>query len=185
MNKWKLKHNKMALRKRNSLLSLANSYMIDSPQPSSISYLWNFGSLLAVVLVIQIVTGVFLAMHYNSSVDLAFLSVEHIMRDLDHGWLIRYCHSNGASAFFFFVYCHMFRGLYYGSYLSPRSIAWSFGVIIFLLLIITGFLGYVLPYSQTSYWGATVITNLVSAIPWIGNDIVQFIWGVSQLQDLL
>jgi ubiquinol-cytochrome c reductase cytochrome b subunit len=151
--------------------------MIDSPQPSNISYLWNFGSLLAVCLVIQIITGVTLAMHYNPSVLEAFNSIEHIMRDVNNGWLIRYLHSNTASAFFFLVYLHMGRGLYYGSYRAPRTLVWVLGVVIFLLMIITGFLGYVLPYGQMSLWGATVITNLMSAIPWIGQDIVEFLWG--------
>ena len=151
--------------------------MIDSPQPSNISYLWNFGSLLAVCLVIQIITGVTLAMHYNPSVLEAFNSIEHIMRDVNNGWLIRYLHSNTASAFFFLVYLHMGRGLYYGSYRAPRTLVWVLGVVIFLLMIVTAFLGYVLPYGQMSLWGATVITNLMSAIPWIGQDIVEFLWG--------
>lgn len=151
--------------------------MIDSPQPSNLSYLWNFGSLLAVCLGIQIITGVFLAMHYNPSVLEAFNSIEHIMRDVNNGWLIRYLHSNTASAFFFLVYLHIGRGIYYGSYRAPRTLVWTIGTIIFLVMIITGFLGYVLPYGQMSLWGATVITNLVSAIPWIGQDIVEFIWG--------
>lgn len=151
--------------------------MIDSPQPSNLSYLWNFGSLLAVCLGIQIVTGVTLAMHYNPSVSEAFNSVEHIMRDVNNGWLIRYLHSNTASAFFFIVYLHIGRGLYYGSYRAPRTLVWVLGTVIFLLMIVTAFLGYVLPYGQMSLWGATVITNLMSAIPWIGQDIVEFIWG--------
>ena len=167
----------MRIFKSHPLLKLVNSYMIDSPQPSNISYLWNFGSLLAVCLIIQIITGVTLAMHYNPSVLEAFNSVEHIMRDVNNGWLIRYLHSNTASAFFFLVYIHMGRGLYYGSYRAPRTLVWTLGVVIFLLMIVTGFLGYVLPYGQMSLWGATVITNLMSAIPWIGQDIVEFLWG--------
>jgi ubiquinol-cytochrome c reductase cytochrome b subunit len=167
----------MRILKSHPLLRLANSYIIDSPQPSNISYLWNFGSLLAFCLIIQIVTGVTLAMHYNPSVLEAFNSVEHIMRDVNNGWLIRYLHSNTASAFFFLVYLHMGRGLYYGSYRAPRTLVWTLGVVIFLIMIITGFLGYVLPYGQMSLWGATVITNLMSAIPWIGQDIVEFLWG--------
>jgi ubiquinol-cytochrome c reductase cytochrome b subunit len=151
--------------------------MIDSPQPSNISYLWNFGSLLAVCLIIQIITGVTLAMHYNPSVLEAFNSIEHIMRDVNNGWLIRYLHNNTASAFFFLVYLHIGRGLYYGSYRAPRTLVWTLGVVIFLLMIATGFLGYVLPYGQMSLWGATVITNLMSAIPWVGKDIVEFLWG--------
>jgi len=167
----------MRILKSHPLLRLANSYVIDSPQPSNISYLWNFGSLLAFCLIIQIVTGVTLAMHYNPSVLEAFNSVEHIMRDVNNGWLIRYLHSNTASAFFFLVYLHMGRGLYYGSYRAPRTLVWTIGVIIFILMIVTAFLGYVLPYGQMSLWGATVITNLMSAIPWIGQDIVEFLWG--------
>jgi len=167
----------MRILKSHPLLRLANSYIIDSPQPSNISYLWNFGSLLAFCLIIQIITGVTLAMHYNPSVLEAFNSVEHIMRDVNNGWLIRYLHSNTASAFFFIVYLHMGRGLYYGSYRAPRTLVWTLGVIIFILMIVTAFLGYVLPYGQMSLWGATVITNLMSAIPWIGQDIVEFLWG--------
>jgi ubiquinol-cytochrome c reductase cytochrome b subunit len=167
----------MRILKSHPLLKLANSYVIDSPQPSNISYLWNFGSLLAFCLIIQIATGVTLAMHYNPSVLEAFNSVEHIMRDVNNGWLIRYLHSNTASAFFFLVYLHIGRGLYYGSYRAPRTLVWTIGTIIFILMMATGFLGYVLPYGQMSLWGATVITNLMSAIPWVGQDIVEFIWG--------
>jgi len=167
----------MRIFKSHPLLKLVNSYVIDSPQPSNLSYLWNFGSLLAFCLIIQIVTGVTLAMHYNPSVLEAFNSIEHIMRDVNNGWLIRYLHSNTASAFFFIVYLHIGRGLYYGSYRAPRTLVWILGTVIFLLMIVTAFLGYVLPYGQMSLWGATVITNLMSAIPWIGQDIVEFIWG--------
>ena len=167
----------MRILKSHPLLKMVNSYVIDSPQPSNISYLWNFGSLLAVCLIIQIVTGVTLGMHYTPTVLEAFDSVEHIMRDVNNGWLIRYLHSNTASAFFFIVYLHIGRGLYYGSYKAPRTLVWTLGTIIFLLMMATGFLGYVLPYGQMSLWGATVITNLMSAIPWIGQDIVEFIWG--------
>jgi ubiquinol-cytochrome c reductase cytochrome b subunit len=167
----------MRILKKHSLLKLVNSYLIDSPQPSNISYLWNFGSLLVLCLIIQIITGVTLAMHYNPSTLEAFSSVEHIMRDVNNGWLIRYFHSNTASAFFFLVYLHIGRGLYYGSYKSPITLVWILGTVIFLLMIVTAFLGYVLPYGQMSLWGATVITNLMSAIPWIGQDIVEFIWG--------
>ncbi len=163
----------MRIFKSHPLLKLANSYVIDSPQPSNISYLWNFGSLLAFCLVIQIVTGITLAMHYNSSVLEAFNSVEHIMRDVNNGWLIRYLHSNTASAFFFLVYLHIGRGLYYGSYKAPRTLVWTIGTVIFILMMATAFLGYVLPYGQMSLWGATVITNLMSAIPWVGQDIVE------------
>ena len=167
----------MRILKSHPLLKLVNSYIIDSPQPSNISYLWNFGSLLATCLIIQIITGVTLAMHYNPSVLEAFNSVEHIMRDVNNGWLIRYLHSNTASAFFFLVYLHIGRGLYYGSYRAPRTLVWTIGTIIFILMIVTAFLGYVLPYGQMSLWGATVITNLMSAIPWIGQDVVEFLWG--------
>jgi ubiquinol-cytochrome c reductase cytochrome b subunit len=167
----------MRVLKNYPLLKLVNSYVIDSPQPSNISYLWNFGSLLAFCLIIQIVTGVTLGMHYTPNVLEAFDSVEHIMRDVNNGWLVRYLHSNTASAFFFLVYLHIGRGLYYGSYKAPRTLVWVIGTVIFLLMMATGFLGYVLPYGQMSLWGATVITNLMSAIPWIGQDIVEFIWG--------
>ena len=167
----------MRILKNHPILKLLNSYLIDASQPSNLSYLWNFGSLLAFCLVIQIITGVTLAMHYNASILEAFNSIEHIMRDVNNGWLIRYLHANTDSAFFFLVYLHMSRGIYYGSYKKPRALVWVIGVIIFLVMIITGFLGYVLPYGQMSLWGATVITNLMSAIPWIGQDIVEFIWG--------
>ena len=167
----------MRIFKSHPLLKLVNSYIIDSPQPSNLSYLWNFGSLLAFCLIIQIVTGVTLAMHYNPSAMEAFNSVEHIMRDVNNGWLIRYLHSNTASAFFFLVYLHIGRGLYYGSYRAPRTLVWTIGTVIFILMMATAFLGYVLPYGQMSLWGATVITNLMSAIPWVGQDIVEFIWG--------
>ena len=167
----------MRIFKSHPLMSLINGYLVDSPQPSNISYLWNFGSLLGFCLVIQIVTGVTLAMHYNPSVLEAFNSVEHIMRDVNNGWLIRYLHANTASAFFFLVYLHIGRGLYYGSYRAPRTLVWTIGVVIFILMMATAFLGYVLPYGQMSLWGATVITNLMSAIPWVGQDVVEFIWG--------
>ena len=167
----------MRIFKSHPLLKLVNSYVVDSPQPSNLSYLWNFGSLLAVCLIIQIITGVTLAMHYNPNVLEAFNSIEHIMRDVNNGWLIRYIHSNTASAFFFLVYLHIGRGLYYGSYKTPRTLVWTIGTIIFILMMATAFLGYVLPYGQMSLWGATVITNLMSAIPWLGQDIVEFIWG--------
>jgi ubiquinol-cytochrome c reductase cytochrome b subunit len=167
----------MRVLKSHPLLKLVNSYLIDASQPSNISYLWNFGSLLLLCLVIQIITGVTLAMHYSPNVLEAFNSIEHIMRDVNNGWLIRYLHSNTASAFFFLVYLHIGRGMYYGSYRAPRTLVWTIGTVIFILMIITAFLGYVLPYGQMSLWGATVITNLVSAVPWIGQDIVEFLWG--------
>ena len=167
----------MRILKSQSLLRLVNSYLIDSPQPANLSYLWNFGSLLGLCLVIQILTGVFLAMHYTPHVDFAFNSVEHIMRDVNAGYILRYTHANVASFFFIFVYCHIARGLFYSSYRTPRVLAWNIGVIIFILMMGTAFLGYVLPYGQMSLWGATVITNLLSAIPIFGHDLVELIWG--------
>nr|YP_009722332.1 cytochrome b [Morchella importuna]QGN66734.1 cytochrome b [Morchella importuna] len=153
----------MRILKSYPLLRMVNSYVIDSPQPSNISYWWNFGSLLGLCLVIQIITGVTLAMH----------KISMIMRDVNNGWLIRYLHSNTASAFFFLVYLHIGRGLYYGSYQNPRTLVWGIGTVIFILMIATAFLGYVLPYGQMSLWGIS-ITNLMSAIPWVGQDIVEF-----------
>lgn len=167
----------MTIRKSNPYLSLVNSYLIDSPQPSSINYWWNVGSLLGLCLVIQIASGIFLAMHYSSHIELAFDSVEHIMRDVNAGWLIRYIHANGASFFFICLYLHIGKALYYGSYKSPRTLVWIIGVIIFVLTMATAFMGYCLVYGQMSHWGATVITNLLSAIPFVGGDIVPFIWG--------
>lgn len=167
----------MRLLKTNVLLRLLNSYIVDSPQPANISYLWNFGSLLGTCLIIQILTGVFLAMHYQPHVDFAFNSVEHIMRDVNAGWILRYTHANVASFFFIFVYAHIARGLYYSSYKSPRILVWSIGVIILILMMAIAFLGYVLPYGQMSLWGATVITNLLSAVPFFGQDLVELIWG--------
>jgi ubiquinol-cytochrome c reductase cytochrome b subunit len=167
----------MRILKTHVLLRLVNSYAVDSPQPANISYLWNFGSLLATCLVIQILSGAFLAMHYQAHVDFAFNSVEHIMRDVNSGYILRYVHANVASFFFIFVYMHVARGLYYSSYKSPRVLVWSIGVIILVLMMAIAFLGYVLPYGQMSLWGATVITNLLSAIPVFGQDIVELIWG--------
>ena len=167
----------MRILKSHALLRLVNSYIVDSPQPANISYLWNFGSLLATCLGIQILTGVFLAMHYTPHVDFAFNSVEHIMRDVNSGYILRYTHANVASFFFIFVYCHIARGLYYGSYKAPRTLVWTIGVIILIVMMATAFLGYVLPYGQMSLWGATVITNLLSAIPFFGHDLVELIWG--------
>lgn len=165
----------MRIRKENAIISPINSMLVDLPSPSSISYLWNFGSLLGLCLVIQILTGIFLAMHYCADVSIAFSSVVHIMRDVNYGFLLKYLHANGASAFFICVYIHIARGLYYGSYL--RKHLWFSGISIFLIMMLTAFIGYVLPWGQMSFWGATVITNFVSAIPYIGNDIVQWIWG--------
>ena len=159
--------------KKQVLLRIVNSYIVDSPEPINISYLWNFGSLLGVCLILQILTGIFLAMHYCPNVDMAFNSVEHIMRDVNNGWAVRYTHANVASFFFIFVYAHIARGLYYSSYKSPRVLVWTIGVIILVVMMATGFLGYVLPYGQMSLWGATVITNLLSAIPVFGQDLVE------------
>jgi len=159
------------------ILSIVDNHIIDYPTPINISYAWSFGALAGICLVVQIVTGIFLAMHYTPHIDLAFSSVEHIMRDVNNGWLIRYMHANGASMFFIVVYSHIFRGLYYGSYMAPRELLWCSGVIIFLLMMATAFLGYVLPWGQMSFWGATVITNLFSAIPFAGPAIVEWLWG--------
>lgn len=167
----------LAIRKTHPYLSLANSYVVDAPQPSSINYWYNLGSLLGLMLVIQICSGLFLAMHYSSDIRLAFDAVEHIMRDVNGGWLIRYIHANGASFFFICIYLHIGKALYYGSYRKPRTLVWTIGVIIFIATMATGFLGYCLVYGQMSHWGATVITNLVSAIPIVGEDIVRFLWG--------
>jgi len=162
---------------KNSLLSIANNHIIDYPTATNISYLYGFGSLAGLMLVVQILTGIFLAMHYTAHIDLAFSSVEHIMRDVNNGWLIRYAHANGGSFFFLVVYIHIARGLYYGSYMTPREHLWASGVVIFILMMATAFIGYVLPWGQMSFWGATVITNLFSAIPLIGDSIVQWLWG--------
>jgi len=162
---------------KHSLLSFVDSHIINYPTPINLNYMWSFGSTAGICLGIQILTGIFLAMHYSSHVDYAFSSVEHIMRDVNNGWLIRYLHANGASMFFIVTYCHIFRGLYFGSYMNPRGPLWNSGVIIFLLMMGTGFMGYVLPWGQMSFWGATVITNLASAVPVIGGAIVEWLWG--------
>ncbi len=159
------------------LLATLNNHIVDYPTPVNISYFWGFGSLAGFILVIQILTGIFLAIHYTANVELAFSSVEHIIRDVYNGWLLRYLHANGASFFFIVVYIHMFRGLYYGSYIHPRELLWCSGVVILILIIATAFIGYVLPWGQISFWGATVITNLISALPAVGEPIVIWIWG--------
>lgn len=169
------KHLMASLRKTHPLLKIANDALVDLPTPSNISAWWNFGSLLGMCLIIQILTGLFLAMHYTSDIATAFSSVAHICRDVNYGWLIRSLHANGASFFFICIYLHIGRGLYYGSYLNKET--WNIGVVLLLLVIITAFVGYVLPWGQISFWGATVITNLLSAVPYIGNDLVQWIWG--------
>jgi ubiquinol-cytochrome c reductase cytochrome b subunit len=147
------------------------------PAPANLSYWWNYGIYSFVSLIIQILTGIFLAMHYVADIDLAFNSVEHIIRDVNYGWLLRYIHANGASIFFIVVYLHTFRGLYFGSYVYPRRSVWIIGVVILFVIIITAFIGYVLPWGQMSFWGATVITNLISALPFVGEPTVYWIWG--------
>nr|YP_010950370.1 cytochrome b [Parmaturus xaniurus]WMI36300.1 cytochrome b [Parmaturus xaniurus] len=163
------------IRKTHPLLKIMNHALIDLPAPSNISSWWNFGSLLGLCLIIQILTGLFLAMHYTADISMAFSSVVHICRDVNYGWLIRNMHANGASLFFVCVYLHIARGIYYGSYFNKE--AWNIGVIILFLLMATAFVGYVLPWGQMSFWGATVITNLLSAFPYVGNMLVQWIWG--------
>nr|AHY88072.1 cytochrome b [Ptyonoprogne rupestris] len=163
------------LRKNHPLLKIINDSLIDLPTPSNISTWWNFGSLLGLCLITQIVTGLLLAMHYTADTSLAFASVSHICRDVQFGWLIRNLHANGASFFFICIYFHIGRGFYYGSYLNKE--AWNIGVILLLALMATAFVGYVLPWGQMSFWGATVITNLFSAIPYIGQTLVEWAWG--------
>ncbi|MCY4034251.1 MAG: cytochrome b N-terminal domain-containing protein [Hyphomicrobiales bacterium] len=147
------------------------------PTPVNLNFWWTFGGILTVCLLIQIVTGIVLAMHYTPNSEHAFASVQHIMRDVNYGWLIRYVHANGSSMFFLAVYVHIFRGLYYGSYKAPRELLWMVGVVIYLLMMATAFMGYVLPWGQMSFWGATVITNLFSSIPLVGDEIVSWLWG--------
>nr|YP_009159475.1 cytochrome b [Paratya australiensis]AKQ09520.1 cytochrome b [Paratya australiensis] len=163
------------MRKTHPLFKIANGALIDLPTPANISILWNFGSLLGLCLIVQIATGLFLAMHYTAHIDLAFSSVAHICRDVNFGWLLRTLHANGASFFFICLYMHIGRGIYYGSFMFMHT--WMVGVVILFLTMATAFLGYVLPWGQMSFWGATVITNLFSAIPYIGTDLVQWIWG--------
>nr|YP_009749701.1 cytochrome b [Sinolapotamon patellifer]QII91835.1 cytochrome b [Sinolapotamon patellifer] len=163
------------IRKSHPLFKIANNALVDMPLPVNISILWNFGSLLGLCLILQIITGLFLSMHYIPHIDLAFSSVAHICRDVNYGWLLRTTHANGASFFFICLYTHVGRGMFYGSYMIFH--VWMVGVLILLMLMATAFLGYVLPWGQMSFWGATVITNLFSAIPFIGTDLVQWIWG--------
>nr|YP_010730281.1 cytochrome b [Blepharipa zebina]WEG23122.1 cytochrome b [Blepharipa zebina] len=163
------------LRIKHPILSIMNSSLIDLPTPINISMWWNFGSLLFLCLMIQIITGLFLAMHYTADINMAFNSINHICRDVNYGWLLRTLHANGASLFFICIYLHIGRGMYYNSYLFTPT--WLVGVIILFLTMGTAFMGYVLPWGQMSFWGATVITNLLSAIPYIGIDLVQWIWG--------
>nr|YP_010041269.1 cytochrome b [Pachytriton granulosus]QPA35948.1 cytochrome b [Pachytriton granulosus] len=162
-------------RKTHPLLKIINNSFIDLPTPSNISYWWNFGSLLGVCLITQIITGLFLAMHYTADTQSAFSSVAHICRDVNHGWLMRNIHANGASFFFICIYLHIGRGLYYGSYMFKET--WNIGVILLLLVMATAFVGYVLPWGQMSFWGASVITNLLSAIPYVGGSLVEWVWG--------
>ena len=159
------------------IMGLIHSSFVVYPTPRNLNYFWTFGGILSVMLVTQILTGIVLVMHYTAHVDYAFSSVELIMRDVNWGWLLRYIHANGASMFFVAVYIHMLRGLYYGSYKAPREVLWILGVIIYLLMMATGFMGYVLPWGQMSFWGATVITNLFSAIPLVGESITTWLWG--------
>nr|YP_010693111.1 cytochrome b [Dacus humeralis]WCB98292.1 cytochrome b [Dacus humeralis] len=163
------------LRTQHPLFKIANNALVDLPAPVNISGWWNFGSLLGLCLIIQILTGLFLAMHYTADINLAFNSVNHICRDVNYGWLLRTLHANGASFFFICIYLHVGRGIYYGSYLFTPT--WLIGVLILFLVMATAFMGYVLPWGQMSFWGATVITNLLSAIPYLGIDLVQWVWG--------
>ena len=158
------------------LLSLS-AHLSEYPTPKNLNYWWTFGGILTFCLVAQIITGIVLAMHYVAQTDLAFASVEHIMRDVNYGWLLRYFHANGASMFFLAVYIHIFRSLYYGSYKSPREVIWIIGMIIYFLMMMTAFMGYVLPWGQMSFWAATVITNLFSAVPFVGESITNWLWG--------
>jgi ubiquinol-cytochrome c reductase cytochrome b subunit len=159
------------------IMRLMHGQFVDFPTPRNLNYLWTFGGILTFCLAVQIVTGIVLAMHYIPSAEMAFDSVERIRRDVNYGWLIRSIHAVGASMFFFAVYVHIFRGMYYGSYKAPREVLWIIGVLIYLVMMATAFLGYTLPWGQMSFWGATVITNFFSAIPWVGNTIVTWLWG--------
>src|ERR1700743_1873553 len=163
--------------RRLPIIGLMHSSFVAYPTPRNLNYWWTFGAILSLMLGVQILTGIILAMHYTPNADLAFKSVEAIVRDVNYGWMLRNIHASGASMFFLAVYIHMFRGMYYGSYKEPREILWILGVIIYLLMMATGFMGYVLPWGQMSFWGATVITNLFSAIPYVGDSIVTLLWG--------
>ncbi len=159
------------------VVAFAQDHLMSFPTPKNLNYWYAFGGILTVMLVVQLITGIVLAMHYTPHVDMAFSSVEHIMRDVNYGWLLRYMHANGASMFFIAVYVHMFRGMYYGSYKAPREILWMIGVLIYLIMMATAFMGYVLPWGQMSFWGAKVITNLFSAIPFVGKSVTTWLWG--------
>nr|WES13258.1 cytochrome b [Fenusa (Kaliofenusa) sp. 2 GYN-2022b] len=163
------------MRLNNQIIKILNNSLIDLPTPSNISTLWNFGSLLGLCLMIQLITGIFLAMHYTANIEMAFSSTIHICRDVNNGWMIRYLHANGASFFFICIYTHIGRGMYYGSYHYTKT--WITGVIILFMVMGAAFLGYVLPWGQMSFWGATVITNLLSAIPYLGSSLVEWLWG--------
>ncbi|MCV6574148.1 MAG: cytochrome b/b6 [Cohaesibacter sp.] len=165
------------MERRLPIIGLAHSSFVAYPVPKNLNYWWTFGGILAFCLMAQIITGIVLVMHYAPNTAIAFASVEHIMRDVNWGWMLRYLHANGASMFFIAVYIHIMRGLYYGSYKEPREVVWILGVVIFLLMMATGFMGYVLPWGQMSFWGATVITNLFSAFPIVGDPIVELLWG--------
>jgi len=159
------------------IFSLIKGQAMDFPTPKNLNYWWTFGGILATILVIQMISGIVLAMHYTPHTSMAFDSVEHIMRNVNYGWLIRYMHANGASMFFIAVYIHIFRGMYYGSYKAPREVLWMLGVLIFIVMMATAFMGYVLPWGQMSFWGAKVITSLFSAIPFFGDTVVSWLWG--------
>jgi len=165
------------MHERLPVMELVQGQLMDFPTPKNLNYWWTFGGILAVMLVAQLITGIVLAMHYTAHVDMAFDSVEHIMRDVNYGWLLRYLHANGASMFFIAVYVHIFRGMYYGSYKAPREVLWMIGVLIYLVMMATAFMGYVLPWGQMSFWGAKVITNLFSAIPFVGESVTTWLWG--------
>ncbi len=165
------------LHERLPIVEFAQAQLLDFPTPKNLNYWWTFGGILSVMLVVQIVTGIVLVMHYTPQVDMAFDSVEYIMRDVNYGWLLRYQHFNGGSMFFVAVYIHIFRGMYYGSYKAPREVLWMIGVLIYLVMMATAFMGYVLPWGQMSFWGAKVITNLFSAIPFFGKTVTTWLWG--------
>jgi ubiquinol-cytochrome c reductase cytochrome b/c1 subunit len=173
--------NKEVLNSRYSFFSLlysaVHSFLIEYPTPYNLTYWWNFGFMAGIFLAVQLITGIFLAMYYTPHIDYAYLSVDYIMRDIYSGWFLRYLHANGASMFFIAVYLHIFKGIYYGSYKTPRKLVWSIGVIIYILMMGTAFLGYVLPWGQMSFWAATVITNFLTVVPFIGKDLVVWLWG--------
>ena len=158
-------------------LDFISSHIVDYPTPLNLSYFWSFGSAAGLCLGVQILSGIFITMHYDPNINAAFESVEHIMRDVEDGWFLRYLHANGASMFFIVVYIHIFRGIFFGSYVTSRSSLWISGILIFFAMMACAFLGYVLPWGQMSVWGATVITNMFSAIPYVGVSIVEWLWG--------